>query len=65
VSTSSAAAVICANAMYACLAAWLKFSSASFADNCLKAFDGNFPSLRFHIPIVFVKSNILLMRSAV
>jgi hypothetical protein len=51
VSTSSKAAVIaCANAMYACLAAWLKFSSASFADNCLKAFDGNFPSLRFHIP---------------
>jgi hypothetical protein len=52
VSTSSKAAAViaCANAMYACLAAWLKFSSASFADNCLKAFDGNFPSLRFHIP---------------
>jgi hypothetical protein len=51
VSTSSKAAAViaCANAMYACLAAWLKFSSA-FAGNCLKAFDGNFPSLRFHIP---------------
>jgi hypothetical protein len=29
------------------LAAWVKFSSASFADKDLKAFDGNFPNLRF------------------
>jgi hypothetical protein len=48
VSTSSKAAAViaCANAMYA-FSGMAKFSSAFFADNCLKAFDGNFPAFVF------------------